>query len=291
MLPALATIDTFRNQVIHCKAETLLASLPARSIDLIVTSPPYDSLRTYKGFEWDFEAIARESYRVLKPGGVLVWVVGDSTVNGSETLTSFKQAIFFRECAGFNLHDTMIYEKSTTAFPESNRYLQLFEFMFVLSKGKPQKSKLLRENTIYKHSRSVYRDSGGNTKPMKYAMGHDDRVLGNVWRLPVGYMVSTLDKEAFAHPAIFPEKLAERHILTWSNPGDVVLDFFGGSGTTAKMARANGRNFITCDISAEYCDLMTKRLFETPYTPPLFADPQPGESNATQLAFSEAVLK
>lgn len=257
-----------RNRVYNVSAMTLLEAMPDGSVDLIVTSPPYDNLRRYNGYSFDFEPIARESYRVLKSGGVLVWVVGDATVNGSETLTSFRQALYFVDCAGFRMHDTMIYEALGTGAKGSNyAYWQAFEYMFVLVKGEIQTVNRIadvRNKTIGLTRLGRWRDDGSQEKP------HITKMYGvrtNIWRYPVGF-ADPSDKTG--HPAPFPEDLAKDHILTWSNPGDLVLDYFGGSGTTAKMARANGRDYLTCDISAEYCDLMRRRLAQ-PYTLPLFA--------------------
>ncbi|MFO7323965.1 MAG: site-specific DNA-methyltransferase [Chloroflexota bacterium] len=257
--------------IVCADALTFLKGIPDDAIDMALTSPPYDNLRTYKGYSWDFEGIAHELYRVLKPGGVLVWVVGDATVDGSETLTSFKQALYFKEVVGFRMHDTMIYQKAGVTFPESTRYVQAFEYMFVLAKGAPRVHNLLTTKTKYGASRtSSSRLRDGSISRFKYETKKPTRTLPNVWYIPAGFMKTTRDRDAFEHPAMFPEKLAERHILTWSNPGDVVLDPFGGSGTTAKMARIHKRHFLTCDISAEYCDLMRRRLSQ-PFTPDMFA--------------------
>lgn len=275
LLPAFTGVPE-TNQVYNVNAETMLTSLPDDYIDLIVTSPPYDNLRTYNGFSWDFEYIAHQSYRVLKTGGVLVWVVGDSVVNGSETLNCFKQAIYFKEQADFRVHDTMIWRTETVVFPENSRYAQQFEYMFVLSKGAPKSKNLIQKANKYAGdtrpntttSTNWKADGSKTTRLGKHV--NDTSPLGNVWLIDTGYLRTTKDVEAYEHPAIFPEALAERHILTWSNPGDVVLDYFGGSGTTAKMARKNGRDYITCDISLEYCQLMQKRL-DMPFTP-MFAE-------------------
>lgn len=274
LLPALARSSIELDHVYCCRAEDLLTTLPDNYIDLIVTSPPYGTLRTYKGFAWDFETIARQSYRVLKLGGVLVWVVGDQTINGSETLVPFEQALRFRD-VGFRVHDTMIYQKDCS-FPETNRYYPVFDYMFVCSKGKPATANLITVPNKYagtKITKTQRRPDGELEIGVGQRQGRIHKemgVLGNVWYLSSGYMKITKDTFAYEHPAMFPEKLAERHILTWSNPGDIVLDFFGGSGTTAKMARANGRRYLTCDISREYCDLMERRL-SLPFTLPMLA--------------------
>jgi site-specific DNA-methyltransferase (adenine-specific) len=252
-------------KLLHGDCLELMKDIPDKSIDLTVTSPPYDNLRSYGGFEWDFENTAKELLRVTKDGGLVVWVVGDSyDKKGSETLTSFKQALFFKEI-GFNVHDTMIYQKNSYPFPPSNRYYQQFEYMFVLSKGKPKTSNLLRQETKWRKSTdevSTTRQKDGTTKEMKYEKGKKDRVRDNVWLLNTGYMRTTKDKFAYEHPAMFPEQLAQDHILTWSNEGDTVLDCFMGSGTTGKMALLNGRNFIGIEIDDKYFEIAKRRISE-----------------------------
>lgn len=238
----------------------VLRTFPDECIDLTVTSPPYDNLRTYNGYSWDFEALAHELYRVTKPGGVVVWVVGDATVNGSETGTSFRQALYFKDVVGFNLHDTMIYHKVNPLPRQHNRYEQAFEYMFVLSKGVPATVNLMRVPAKYagQVAKHTARDNNQDALIARIRETRETRILPNVWSYVVGR--SMTDEEAFEHPATFPEKLAEDHILSWSNPGDIVLDPFVGSGTTAKMALKNNRHFIGIDISEEYCELARRRL-------------------------------
>jgi len=235
--------------------------LSENSIDLIVTSPPYDNLRTYNGNieQWSFEkfqGIAKELYRVTKQGGVVVWVVGDATIKGSETGTSFKQALYFKEI-GFNLHDTMIYEKSTSPYPMHTRCNQLFEYMFIFSKGKPKTFNPIKIPTItggQKRSKDGgYRQKDGTIKLARYETRKMTKTIGNIWRYSVGGKRNN-------HPATFPEKLAEDHIITWSNEGDVVLDPFMGSGTTAKMALLNNRNYIGFELDKHYCDIANERI-------------------------------
>lgn len=255
------------NQVYNENCLDTMSRMPDDFIDLTVTSPPYDNLRDYKGYSFEFEKIAKELYRVTKKGGVVVWVVGDATVKGSETGTSFKQALYFIEC-GFNLHDTMIYEKAGASYPagkNSNRYSQIFEYMFILSKGVPKTSNLLKDKAnkwggLTSFGKSSRRNKNGDLidrgKIPIAEFGYRD----NIWRIPGGKGFSSKDKDAFKHPAIFPEKLAEDHIITWSNSLDIVYDPFCGSGTTPKMSILNYRNFIGSEMSAEYCEIIDKRI-------------------------------
>ena len=229
-------------------------------IDLTVTSPPYDNLRDYKDYSFDFESIAKELYRVTKEGGVVVWVVGDATIKGSETGTSFKQALYFKEI-GFNLHDTMIYQKNSYAFPPSNRYFNVFEYMFILSKGTPKTTNLLTVNTKQTSTKSAtQRNADGTITKMKYEINKEKRIKDNIWLYQVGYQKSSVDKISYEHPATFPEKLVNEHIYSWSNEGDLVYDCFMGSGTTAKMCIINNRKYIGSEISKEYVDIANKRL-------------------------------
>ena len=235
-----------------------MARMPDGFIDLTVTSPPYDNLREYKGFSFPFENIAKELYRVTKDGGVLVWVVADSVIDGSESGTSFKQALYFKE-QGFNLHDTMIYQKNSYPFPPTNRYYQQFEYMFVFSKKKPNTANLLKCESGNKKRKSTQRNKNGTTTTFK-SNGNKYRLMDNVWLEDTGYMRTTKDKEAYKHPAMFPESLSEKHILTWSNKNDLIYDPFMGSGTTAKMSILNNRNWIGSEISKEYVEIAEKRI-------------------------------
>ena len=229
-------------------------------VDLTVTSPPYDNLRKYKGYTFDFERTARGLYYVTKPGGIVVWVVADATIKGSETGTSFKQALYFKEI-GFNLHDTMIWEKDTQPChdPRNKRYKQYFEYMFILTKGKP---------TIYNEIQDHKTKNGGKVVGgTKRKSDGSMRIMGDNRRLVVvkEYMarkniwkINTQKKSQ--HPAIFPEQLANDHIISWSNEGDVVYDPFMRSGTTGKMAKLNNRYCIASEISEAYCEIGAKRM-------------------------------
>lgn len=249
--------------LIHGDALNALKKMDNDCIDLTVTSPPYDNLRQYNGYSFDFEKIAMELFRVTKKGGVVVWVVGDSTRNGTETGSSFQQALHFKNICGFNLHDTMIYTSDKPPMTH-NRYEQKFEFMFVFSKGKPKTFHPLKEECKFagtdKKART-FRHTGTNLgKTHKAGAVKKQKIKGNVWFYPTGYNKTTQDKIAFKHPAIFPEQLAEDHILSWSNELDIVLDPFVGSGTTGKMAITHNRRFIGVDLSKEYLNLANKRI-------------------------------
>ena len=241
----------------------LMRNIPDNSIDLTVTSPPYDNLRTYNGNidQWCFEKfqeIAKELYRVTENGGVVVWVVGDATVKGSETGTSFKQALWFKEC-GFNLHDTMIWVKDGGGAIGSNKcYTQNFEYMFVFSKGIPKTINLIydKPNLSFGVDKSGVgrRKIDGTKKIEKRKPAKEFSRRNNWWYIP--------PQKGKEHPAVFPEQLANDHIITWSNEGDTVFDPFMGSGTTGKMAKLNNRNYIGFEISKEYCDIAEERLKE-----------------------------
>lgn len=252
----------------------LMKSIPDGSIDLTVTSPPYDNLRTYENsIDWNFKIftkIARELYRVTKEGGVVVWVVGDATIDGSESGNSFRQALFFKKI-GFNLHDTMIYSTSKMVM-NHNRYEQEFEFMFCLSKGKPNTFNPIRIKT--KYSSQIKRYNNGDLTNAKKEISDairyrdevskvkDEKIKGNIWHYNTGYNHTSNDYYAFEHPAIFPESLANDHILSWSNEGDTILDPFSGSGTTAKMAIRNKRNFIGFEKVEKYYRIAERRILE-----------------------------
>lgn len=231
--------------------------LPDGSIDLTVTSPPYDGLRIYNGYSFDFETIAKELFRITKEGGVVVWVVADATTKDNETGTSFRQALYFKEI-GFNLLDTMIYLKQNPQpLNTKKRYNPSFEYMFVFSKGTPKTVNLLQEECKYagKRSAGTARNSGKDELSKKKEMNVKEfKIKNNVWTYVVG------GNKGFTHPAVFPEQLAEDHILSWSNEEDIIFDPFMGSGTTATMAQKNKRKYIGFEISQEYIELANIRL-------------------------------
>ena len=263
-------IDTFINRIIHGDSEHILKTMPSNSIHLTITSPPYDNIRDYNGYNFAEENIIKELFRVTKSGGVVVWVVGDATINGGESGSSFRQALKFME-HGFKLHDTMIYEKNTSSFPakrNGNRYTQIFEYMFVFCKDKIATANLISDKP---NKWAGHTNWGKNTNRLKNGELQETTDIkpvpdfsprNNIWKYNVGKGFNSKDKESHEHPAIFPEQLAEDHIMSWSNEGDIILDPFSGSGTTSKMAKKNGRKYIGIDISEEYCKLATKILLK-----------------------------
>jgi len=242
---------------IYCEnnLETM-AKMPDCFVDLVVTSPPYDNLRNYKGYSFDFENTAKELFRVVKTGGVVVWIVGDATINGSESGTSFKQALYFKEI-GFNLHDTMIWQK-TNPMPKvkTKRYFDVFEYMFILSKGQPKTfNPILVDCKLGgKLYNSTCKNIGGeNGRTKKEFILNEKRYKNNIWEIAIAQNKTT-------HTAVFPEQLANDHIMSWSNEGDLIYDCFMGSGTTAKMSKINNRNYIGSEISKEYIEIAKQRL-------------------------------
>lgn len=243
------------NKIYNENCLDTMSRMPDGFIDLTVTSPPYDNLRNYKGYDFDFESIAKELFRVTKKGGVVVWVVNDSTIKGSETLTTCKQKIYFKEVCGFNIHDTMIWFKRTIP-TGGNRYDNAYEFMFILSKGGPSTFNPIQVKRRYLDNRKIkegQRAKDGQRQLRNNKLSDTCNDI-NVWDIPVGLEPSN------GHPAIFPEQVPRDHIFTWSNEGDLVYDCFTGSGTTLKMAHLLKRNWIGSEISPEYCKIAEKRI-------------------------------
>ncbi|WP_221407619.1 DNA-methyltransferase [Thermoflexibacter ruber] len=236
-----------------------MAKMPNEFIDFIITSPPYDDLRNYDGYEFEFEKIALEIKRILKKGGVMIWVVGDKTENGSETGTSFRQALFFKEI-GLNIHDTMIYYKNNPMPTTGNRYHQHFEYMFAISKGSPKTFNPITEPTKYRGIANMKNRGQNGSLEYEKISRTSEKKIGNVFFYSVGGGISTKDKIAYQHPAIFPEELVKDQLITWTNKQDLVYDPFMGSGTTAKVAALYNRFWIGSEISSEYVLIAEKRL-------------------------------
>ena len=264
------------NQIYNQSCITGMQEMNENVVDLCVTSPPYDDLRTYNdSSKWDFEVfkeVAKGLYRVMKVGGVIVWVVGDAVIKGSETGSSFRQVLYFMDL-GFKLHDTMIYEKNGTAFParrDGNRYSQLFEYMFILSKdSKPKTANLICDKPNkwagwqpWGKSGGTMRSKDGKLIERQQKPTPDFSPRNNIWKYNTGKGYTTKDDFAFEHPAMYPELLAQDHIMTWSNENDLVLDPFMGAGTTAVISKDTNRNFIGFEIDESYYNVSQRRLKE-----------------------------
>ncbi len=271
-----ALFERMVDKIVNGDCIEVLHSFPDSSIDTVITSPPYNDQREYNGYSknFEFETIAHQLYRVLKPGGVLVWVVGDSVSprRHGETLIPLRQALYFKDVCGFIMHDTMIYEKNCFSFPSSrgeNRYHQVFEYMFVFSKlSKPKTfNPIINDNVkrIENRRHSIHRQRDDSLKKVKRntSSGVNLGMKTNIWKYNTGgYGTSSKFRDAYKHPAIFPEQLAVDHILSWSNEEDIVLDPMCGSGTTPAMAKKLKRHFIGVDICEEYCEIASRRIVE-----------------------------
>ena len=252
------------DKIYHENCVEALARMPDELLDMTITSPPYDDLRDYNGYHFPVEEISKGLFRTTKPGGVIIWVVGDRTQNGSETLTSFEHAFAFRD-AGFCVHDTMLYVKKNPIPSDcGKRYRQAFEYMFCFSKGQPKTFNPITEPTKSAGTKiKAFRitESGRGNVPLE-DIGRKiktERKVNNIFYYNVGTS-SSRDKIAFKHPAIFPEQLVQDQILTWTNKGDVIYDCFMGSGTTAKIAELTGRRWLGSEVSAEYIAIAESRL-------------------------------
>lgn len=248
------------NNVCHGDCIDFMRLIPDKSIDLVLTSPPYDNLRNYCGdLDWDFKNTAKQIKRILKNGGVCVWIVGDAKIDGSESGSSFRQAIFFQEI-GLFIHDTMIYQKDCCPFPSSNSYYQNFEYMFILSNGQPKTFNPICDRKNKSFGRNISgtnRQRNGDMVKIKNS-GNEINEFGvrfNVWLVSDGYRQSE-------HPAVFPLSLARDHVLSWSNKEDIVLDCFLGSGTTARACKDLGRKWIGIEREERYCSIAESRLLQ-----------------------------
>ncbi len=254
--------------LLHGDCLELMKDIPDKSVDLTVTSPPYDNLRSYNGNndKWNvsvWKSVITELFRITKDGGVVVWIVADATVNGSETGTSFRQALHFID-VGFNLHDTMIWNKQNcSSIGSMNRYENTFEYMFVFSKGKPKTFNIIKDKPNKRAGEiqhgSIRQRDGSVKKTSNYGKKAIEKFgrRSNIWDI-----FPAKSKKERLHPAPFPERLANDHIITWSNPCEVVFDPFMGSGTTGKMAVLNGRNFIGIELDDKYFEIAKRRISE-----------------------------
>jgi len=269
MTPEIAAVlsGASRGCVVCGDCLPIMREMPDKCVDLVITSPPYGELREYGGYDFDFENVAIEIVRLITDGGVLVWVIGDASPDdGGESGDAMRQALIFKRL-GLRLHDTMIYEKAGPAYPAQDKYYQVWEYMFVFSRGRPKTFNPLsdRPNRWFKKKFSRIRsrrkkDGSLIVSTWDEEQGGEYGIRFNVWRYACGAGYSAEEDYAHEHPAIFPEALAADHIYSWSNPGDIVLDPMLGSGTTTKMSRHLGRRYIGIEINQSYVDIANKRL-------------------------------
>lgn len=248
----------------------ILNEIEDNSIDLVVTSPPYDNLRKYDGAgdTWNhekFKCVASNLYRVMKDGGVVVWNVNDKVENGSKTGTCFKQVLYFMEI-GFNLNDTMIWTK-TNPMPvvKQPRYTPKFEYMFILSKGKPKTfNPIMRQCKCggQEYNSTAKNMGGENGRHELHYNVNKEMVDYNVWEIAVAQnrTLYNVNGKEIKHPAVFPYELPFKHIKTWTNEGDIVLDPFAGSGTTLLAAQDLNRKYIGIELNSDYCEIIKQRI-------------------------------
>lgn len=258
-----------KNNIVCAESESFMKTeMPENCIDLTITSPPYDDIRDYKGYVFNAKGIIEGLYKITKKGGVVIWVVGDRTVNGDRSLNSFKHAFHARD-AGFLIHDVMVYQKlNFPPWKRSTAYTPAWELMYVFSKGIPKTFNPIKIPTQYHKygklmpSKISVRQKDGSMKKRELSAfsSKDDKNRGNVWGYKVGRGLSTKDKAAYGHPAMFPEDLAEDHIKSWTNKGDLVFDPMCGSGTTCVKAAQMDRDYFGIDISEEYVQLAIQRI-------------------------------
>lgn len=249
------------NSLINGDMLDVMPNIENGSIDLIVTSPPYDNLRSYESV-FDLQGLIKQIKRVLKQGGVCVWIVGDQTKNYSESGTSFKQALSFME-QGLKLYDTMIFQKNNYIPLTHRRYEQSFEYMFVFSKGRPKTFNPLMRNNKYSgmEVKRTFRQQDNTLQPHNTPTEvKEQSIKPNIWNYDVGYMRSTTYKKAHEHPAIFPEAMVADHIESWSNKGDIVLDMMMGSGTTPYVAKKLDRQYIGIELDEGYYKIAKDRI-------------------------------
>lgn len=255
------------NKIYNENCLDTMKRMPDNYIDLTVTSPPYDDMRDYKGYSFPFEEIAKELYRITKEGGLVVWVVNDSVKDGSETLNSFRQALYFKDVCDFKVHDTMIYEKDFLSKPEKARYHQAFEYMFVLSKGFPKTFNPIEDRKLKDRwgiPRQTRHENGkmiDRKKEYKRINKDTNGKRFNIWKYKSSFGFNDKDSNIIKdHPAVMNLNIAKDHIMSWSNESDLIYDPFMGSGTTLIACLELNRNYIGSEISIDYCNIINDRI-------------------------------
>jgi site-specific DNA-methyltransferase (adenine-specific) len=241
-------------------------------VDAVVTSPPYDGLRTYNGLQKpeDFLDVIGLLAAGLTNGGVMMWNVADATVQGSETGTSFRQALHAMSC-GLNLHDTMIYIRENVNFPEAVRYFSGHEYMFVFSNGQPKTFNPIKDRRNKWAGTTMHGTDRQVDGSLKKISGAGKEILPSGMRF--NYWLMSNNSGDTGHPAPMPYSMAHDHAVTWTNPGDIILDPFMGSGTTGVACANLGRSFIGIEREPAYFDIACRRIARAYEQPWLFDEP------------------
>ena len=254
------------------------------NVDAVVTSPPYDNLRKYGGHApVDTFAAITEISNCLSRGGVCMWNVKDETRDGSETGTSFRQALHAMD-SGLNLHDTMIYVRRGVTFPDANRYLPAFEYMFIFSNGSPRHFNGIKDRRNRYAGTVIHgtdRQSDGSLAARKCSSSEvpEYGLRYNWWEL---HNAQAGNGEFGGHPAPMPYPMAHGHIQTWTDNGETILDPFMGSGTTGVACAKLGRKFIGIEIEPKYFDIACKRIEEAYKQPDMFIE-QPKKAEQEEM--------
>ncbi len=254
------------NKIICGDCVEVLKSIPDNSIDLVVTSPPYDGIRKYNGFSFNLHSTGKELFRVLKDGGIIAMVIQDQTKNFGKSLTSFKTIIDWCENVGFKLFETIIYKKHgaegawwTKRFRVDHEYIPIF-----LKGERPAYFNKEPLKIPSKHGGKTMtgcatRLTNGKTLKSKRVFINPMKCRGTLWDYTTCGDGTRLKHQ---HPATFPDKIPVDFIRCFCPKNGIVLDPFIGSGTTALAAIQLNRNYIGIDISKEYCELAKKRIRE-----------------------------
>lgn len=244
-----------------------MKKIPDNSVDIVVTSPPYDGIRDYNGFNFDLHETGRGLIRILKEGGIVAMVIQDQTKNFGKTLTSFKTIIDWCDNIGFKLFECVIYRKhGSEGAWWTNRFRVDHEYMPIFLKGeKPQyfNKENLKVPSI--HGGKVMTGSGsrrtdGKTNARVTRPINTMKCRGTIWNY---LMAGDKDPIKRQHPAPFPDQIPLDFIECFCPPGGVVLDPFMGSGSTAVAAKKLNRKYIGFDTSEEYIKIAHARLRNT----------------------------
>lgn len=247
----------------------------SESIDLIFTSPPYDTRRSYGGVdasnynEW-LKPILAEFQRILKPTGNLLFNIGNKWQNWKSHTYVYDIPSLAESCRLRFIHDIIWKQGSGFALPI--KMIDEYEhiYWFNTTEGQPtfypdslrhpyKKSSIQRYKADFRNCRFVEDRLLG-----KWNGDYVHREPNPLGALPFNIIEMSAETEnPYQHPAVFPMHLARYIISGWSKAGDVVLDPFVGSGTTIASAKELHRKWIGIDIKPEYCEMSQRRINDT----------------------------